>query len=170
MDVIESPCRPKYMLLDKAAGVATAHCALGPNTSELWSVKGRQWNCEHTYIWQDWWHQWEVKTVVPIEEIKNIGKGEQKQSEAENQSRAQGKQPPLNYTPVQTSETGVGRDALECHRLGGKWLISASFFIYYGCSAVRWWGWSVGTATLVITKADASHSLHYCQWAFSLVR
>lgn len=46
-----------------------------------------------------------MKTVVPTEEIKNIGKGEQKQLEAENWSRAHGKQPPLNYTPVQTSET-----------------------------------------------------------------
>lgn len=32
LDVIESPCRPKYMLPDKAAGVATTYCTLGLST------------------------------------------------------------------------------------------------------------------------------------------
>lgn len=167
MDVIESPCRPKYMLPDKVAGVATTYCTLGLNTSELWGVKWRQWNCEHTYIWQDCWHQWEVKTVVPMEEIKNVEKGKTETIGSRERDRTHRQQPPLCCSPARSWKTEAGRDAPEWDQQDGKWLIVPPLSFN---TAVYWGGQSVGITVPVVTKAGISHSLHYMQWASWLAR
>lgn len=61
-----------------------------------------------------------MKTVVPIEEIKNVGKGETETIGSGERDRAHRQQPPVCYSPAQSWKTEAGRDAPEWDRQDGE--------------------------------------------------
>lgn len=93
-----------------------------------------------------------MKTVVPIEEIKNVGKGRAATiGSGEPSLELIESSLLLYYSPVQNLKTEFGMDAPERY---GKWLISASFIIYYCCFLII----LIHSNNSTCTKGDASYS------------